>query len=240
MERFKEHRKSRKCRNGTGDQPSLNKFFSSASAMKISSASKPVISQTACPGLSHLEDPRITRYLTRTVMPGGGAPHRSLLKKQILASQRHRKKLSKRELQNRIKATERAQAAWSNDHYTGAVFSTKCTGQAVVGHSLIMPCDECRKVLHMQIFRNALRHLPPKKGNWKYTPKEYRSELLGKAYMWHIDVHEFMEEVQSIIIHLSLYSLKGASGQRELTVDQVCKKSNRRSIPQPRSFPWDA
>ena len=43
----------------------------------------------------------------------------------------------------------------------------------------------------------ALRRLPPQKGNWKYIPKEYRSELLGKAYMRHIDVQEFMEEVCS-------------------------------------------
>ena len=61
-----------------------------------------------------------------------------------------------------------------------------------------MPCDECRKVLHLRIFLNALRRLPPKKNNWKFTPKEYRSELLGKAYLRHIDVQEFMEKVSDL------------------------------------------
>ncbi|KIM85633.1 hypothetical protein PILCRDRAFT_37664, partial [Piloderma croceum F 1598] len=56
------------------------------------------------------------------------------------------------------------------------------------------PCEECRKILCLQIFHNALCHPPPKIQNWKYTPKEYRSELLGKAYMQHMDVQEFMEK----------------------------------------------
>jgi hypothetical protein len=157
-----------------------------------------------CPGLSHRQDPRITHYLSRTIVPGGGAPHRSALKRQILASQRRHQKLSKKELRSRIRSAERAQFRWSNDHYAGAVFSTQCTTQGVVpdGANLVMPCNECKKVLHMRVFRNALRRREPQKGNWKYTPKEYRSELLGKAYMRHADVQEFMEEVRFVVNYL--------------------------------------
>jgi hypothetical protein len=107
-------------------------------------------------------------------------------------------------MRSRIRSAERAQFCWSNDHYAGAVFSTKCTTRGVVldGANIVMPCDECKKVLHMRVFRNALRRREPRKCNWKYTPKEYRSELLGKAYMRHADVQEFMEEVRFVVGHL--------------------------------------
>ena len=151
MERFKEHRKSQKCRKSTGDQPSLNTFFRSTSVTKGVTNDPSLELKVACPGLSYCDDPRITRYLSRTVMPGGGAPHRSMLKKQILASQRHHRRLSKKELQRRIKAAERAQALWSNDHSAGTVFSKKCTAQGVVGHrsGLVIPCDNCKKILNL-------------------------------------------------------------------------------------------
>lgn len=153
-----------------------------------------------CPGLGHRQDPRVTRYLSRTVMAVGGAPHRSILKRQILRSQRRHRKISVKELKNRIRAAERAQAQWLNDHDAGVIYSMKCTSKGVVSydHRLTMPCDKCCKVLHLRIFLNALRRPPPKKGNWKFTPKAYRSELLGKAYMRHVDVQEFMEEVWTI------------------------------------------
>jgi hypothetical protein len=196
MERFKEHRKSQKCGGSAGNQPSLMKFFGAASSNNTCPTSDLSV---ACPGLGHQQDAHIPRYLSRTVMPGGGAPHCSALKQQILASHRRFRKLSRKELRSRIRSAERAQAIWANDHSAGAVFSTKCTSQGIVGHklSVVMPCYECRKILRLRIFRNALRRLPPQKGNWKYIPKEYRSELLGKAYMCHIDVQEFMEEVCS-------------------------------------------
>ena len=199
MERFREHRKSMKCKKSAGDQPSLNKFFPVASLTRTRVQSVTEL-EVACPGLCHRQDPRITQYLSRTVASCGGAPHRSILKIRVLKSQRRHRKLSLWELHSRIRSAERAQAAWSNDHSIGAVYSTKCTSQGVVGHnaSLIMPCDECRKVLHLRIFLNALRRLPPKKNNWKFTPKEYRSELLGKAYLRHIDVQEFMEKVSDL------------------------------------------
>lgn len=134
-------------------------------------------------------------------MPNGGAPHQSILKNQLLVANRqnHRRhhKLSVKELENQIKAAEHAQALWSNNHYAGVVYSIKCTSRATLGYdgSTVTPCDECMKLLHLKVFRNALRRLPPKKGNWKFTPKRYRNQLLGEAYMRHTDVQEFMEKV---------------------------------------------
>ena len=125
MERFREHRKSMKCKKSAGDQPSLNKFFGIAPSMKIPMTSAEP--NVACPGLGHRQDPRITRYLSRTVALYGGAPHRSKLKIQVLKCQRRHRKLSLKELRSRIRSAERAQAAWSNDHSVGTVYSTKCT-----------------------------------------------------------------------------------------------------------------
>src|ERR1700736_6666424 len=99
MERFREHRKLQKCRKGAGDQPSLNKFFGAAPTTKVPSAPAAPV---ASPGLGHHNDPHITRYLSRTAMPGGGAPHRSVLKGQILASQHRYQKWLKKELHSRI------------------------------------------------------------------------------------------------------------------------------------------
>jgi hypothetical protein len=197
MERFREHRKSRKCKNGAGDQPSLAFFF--GKAVK-NVANNPEPSPVPCPGLGHAQDSRITRYLTRTVMPTGGAPNWTRLKRHILFvnSQRSRhRRISASELESQIRSAQRAQAAWLNDHHAGVVYSAKCNSRGVLGDggSVIIPCDECRQILRLKIFQNALRRPTPNKHNWKFTPKQYRNELLGKAYMRHIDVQEFMEEV---------------------------------------------
>lgn len=198
--RFKEHHtQSDKCKANEGKQPSINSFFPSANAVTARlSLPKEESLKVACAGIGHHQNSRITQYLSRTVMLVGGAPHRSVLRRQVLISQSRHRKFSPKELQNRIKAAERAQAQWSNDHNSGTVYSTKCTGKGIISHdkNLVFPCDECRKVLQIRIFLNALRRLPPKKDKWRYTPKAYRSELLGKAYMRHVDVQEFMEDVR--------------------------------------------
>jgi len=189
-------------KKGAGNQPSLNKFFVTGALKKA--PTKPVVHNVSCPGLGHCQNPWITRYLPLSSACYGGAPHCSALKKQILKfwpQQPGYHRLSLKELQSQIKTAERAQVAWSNDHSVGVVFSTKCTSQAIVeiGSSLVLPCNECRKILHLQIFRNALHCLPSKIQNWKYTPKKYRNELLGKACMQHTSVQEFMEKVCEIL-----------------------------------------
>jgi hypothetical protein len=234
-----------KYKKGSGDQPSLSNFFGSTISKK--QQTKPTVSDAACPGLSYHHDPHITRYLSQTSMNVGGAPNRSELKCRILMSLHQHHKLSGKQLWSRVQAAERAEAAWSNDHASGTVYSTKCTSRGIIGDglTLVIPCDECNKVLHMWIFCNALCHLPPKKANWKYTPKEYRNELLGKAYMCHIDVQEFMEDVSGHFFCVSrLHELNinfllngNLADYNRFTLDYVRKARNSWSLPRPVCIP---
>lgn len=195
--RFKEHRKSAHCARGKNDQPFISSFFG---GVAVNQRAKPKISNPACPGLKAHNHSRIPYYLSRTVMSHGGARHRSAIEKSILAAHpnhRYRKRTDK-QIYGLIMAAERAESGWSNDHIVGAVFSTVCDKEGQVVKGVIIPCLSCRKVLKLKVFKNALRHPVPDVGKYKYTPRAFRNELLGKAYSRHNDVQELMEMVSFI------------------------------------------
>lgn len=206
LERFKEHRKSKSCKAGSSNQPSIEHFFTVASCpVKCSATKKP------CPGLRDVDHPLISQYLSRTVVSSGGAPPRPVLKQLIIREHRHqlrRRKLTRKELKLRVLTSERAQAKWLNEHNLGSVFSPKCHRECNEKDGNPMPCTSCLQILRFKSFRNAVRRKLPKRGNAKFTPKAFRNEVLGQAYMRHRDVQELMEEVHISNRHLTQHFFK--------------------------------
>ncbi len=197
-ERWKEHRRSDHCKKAKSGQNFLTSFFRRVSPTEAASKA-PKTSSGACPGLSYVQDSRIPQYLSRTVVPSGGAPRRDVLRAEILHDHkrlRRKSKLSPKQLHARVLAAERAQAKWLNHHTSGTVSSSKCHKRGLVSPSgQVQPCTECMKILRLKIFRNALRKPAPKRGHAKFTPVAYRDPVGGQSYLRHIDVQELMEMV---------------------------------------------
>jgi hypothetical protein len=122
-------------------------------------------------------------------------------------AQRRRHRLTAKELKLRVLTSERAQAKWLNEHNLGSVFSPKCHGKAIVEEGNPKPCSYCLQVLRFKTFRTAIRRKPPNKGKGKFTPKAFRNEVIGQAYMRHCDVQELMEEVRICYKHIDQYHL---------------------------------
>lgn len=146
----------------------------------------------ACPGLTNTHHPRISKYLSRTVMLHGGSPHRSALVKRFLDAD-STLKLSSKRLDAMVKSAELAEAKWSNHHTSASVFSVDCLRSVNVstGHDP-SPCSPCLRVLRDHIFQNALRRPVPDASNAKFTPHTYRNKLFGEAFARHMDVHELI------------------------------------------------
>lgn len=196
-ERWREHRRSGRCRNAKGGQSFITQFFRNQPPAKTTSSTKVV--STSCPGLSYAQDPRIPRYLARTPVPSGGAPRREVLRLQVLheyARTRNRNKLSPKQIQSRVLAQERSQARWLNYHANGVVTSAKCQKKGKLSPSgEVLPCSDCNKILRLKIFKNALRKPAPAPRNAKFTPWSYWNPVAGEAYLRHEDVQELMEMV---------------------------------------------
>ncbi|KAH9900735.1 hypothetical protein C8Q73DRAFT_216179 [Cubamyces lactineus] len=201
-ERWKEHRRSKRCQSAKGDQQFLTKFFKpSPSATATSQHSKP--RAIACPGLGHAQDSRIPKYLARTPVPSGGAPRRDVLHRQVLNDyarlRTRRVKPTSKQIRSRVLAQERALCKWVNHHTTGVVTSAKCEKRGRLSpEGKVLPCHECLKILRLKIFRNALRKPAPPRGRAKFTPKDYRNPVAGEAYLRHKDVQELMEMVSAL------------------------------------------
>jgi hypothetical protein len=159
-----------------------------------------------CPGLTQADHCDIPQYLRQTHCVQGGAPLRHVLKKTISGQLRlsGQRSLTKLELHQRSLVVERAQAKWLNEHNMGAIFSTSCMTKGIIGaNGIVIACEQCRFLLTLRIFRTALRRKGAKPENAKYTPKAYRNEVVGNAYLRHKDVKELVEAVCLLALILS-------------------------------------
>jgi hypothetical protein len=123
------------------------------------------------------------------------------LKKAIAgqACRAGQKALTKTEMHQRALLAEPAQAKWLNEHGIGVIYSTSCTAKGIIGaNGIIIACRKCCQLLKLKSFLNALRRKDPKPENAKFTPKAYRNEVVGDAYLCHKDVKDLVEAVRPL------------------------------------------
>ena len=143
-----------------------------------------------CPGLTHLDHPRVPIYLARCSLPCGGAPPRHILRARIL---RAIPTVESERLERLVFSAERKEARWINNHMSSAIVSPKCTGKGFVSSDgIISCCGTCIQLLHLKTLQNALNRIPCEPRKAKYTPKAFRNPLLGEAFSRHEDVYELV------------------------------------------------
>jgi hypothetical protein len=156
-----------------------------------------------CPGITDADDPRVSQYLRRTSLKGGGG--RAL---PVIAKALFRKlfsKLTKKADRKKVLDTQINEWTWRNDHGNLRVFSTSCKCNVVDSSpSRLRPCSECAFVLKSKLFRNCLQRPTPKDANFIYTNHRFRSDLLGKIYGHTVGVKSILEHPVSFFISLIL------------------------------------
>ncbi|GJE95750.1 hypothetical protein PsYK624_119370 [Phanerochaete sordida] len=144
-------------------------------------------------------------------MPVGGARPRHIILSDLLERNPTLSDPKRaEELSNLVLAQERKEARWINSPLTTSIYSPNCEGAAFISASgLVRACTTCAKLLKVKIFTNALRRPPPSPDNAKYTPKTYRNELTGQAYLRHVDVRELSEKGHDLWWTLAKRGLAG-------------------------------
>ena len=154
-----------------------------------------------CPGLDGSQHKRIPIYLSRSSAPGGGAPSRTIVARELYKGSKY-KALTKAQKTN-VRRLQALQIRWINDHREGRVVSARCLKTVVVKDGgEANPCVECLALLRLGGLRNSLRHPTPDAKNLKYTPKECLATLIGKLYAAHLGLREIMESpVREFLVH---------------------------------------
>ena len=151
-----------------------------------------------CLGISDLQDPRVSQYISRTVVEGAGSISLQKATQQLYGD------LKYSELSDKQKATVAVTQAhlrsWSINRELQVVFSTNCTKFVERDRRpTTMICDNCRKVVDSEAFKRALRVKIPPLEAMKFIPNKYRNAMadLGAKFAKIHGLPELLQEVSS-------------------------------------------
>ncbi|CDO73700.1 hypothetical protein BN946_scf185015.g28 [Trametes cinnabarina] len=138
-----------------------------------------------CTGLTNKVDERISCYLRRAYVSGGGSRSVSAIAEEL--HQTPYTKLSQKD-KKAVDAIQLQMHTWRNDHLTTSVWSVACKQFVDVDSPIPtepIVCKKCRSVLAHSGFKTALRKAVQRASQTvqlKYLNKKYRSETLAHLF----------------------------------------------------------
>ena len=159
-----------------------------------------------CPGLTEEVYPQISGYLNRTGAQGGGAPSITTISLQLYGKKfSHLSSTQK----TQVRLAQSNEWNWENHLEEGHIFSTECTGQAIIGCNVddVSACVHCHALLGHKGFKNALRVPMPPDKHYKYLNYAYRNKTLANLYFQCVDLWPLMEDNVSMILIESFMSV---------------------------------
>jgi hypothetical protein len=153
--------------------------------------------QVPCPGITEADDARITKYLKRTGILGGGG--RSLT---VISKEKFKKLFTKLKFAKSRKTVVDIQMhewKWRNDHGNLRVYSTSCQKNVPArstnsSSKRPKPCLPCITVLQSKAFKNAIRVPIPSDQNYKFVNFRFRNKLLGRIFGHTVGVKHIIED----------------------------------------------
>lgn len=160
-----------------------------------------------CRGVSEMDNPVIEQYLKRTGAGGGGG--RSI---HVISGARFRREfkgLTSGEKEE-VQATQRAEWKWTNDHTNRRVHASNCqrfTSSDFLASSL---CAECKDLLNLKQFTDAIQKPMPSDENLKFNNIRYLNPALVDLYKRSRGLRSIIEDSVSGVQQFlgSLYSRK--------------------------------
>ncbi|KAF7291444.1 hypothetical protein MIND_01289500 [Mycena indigotica] len=224
--------KKRKYKKHTQNTHRMDEYLSAGKASRKEAEFR-TLSRVPCPGIGPDDDIRVTTYLERTAVSGGGGQSVTALSKQFF--KRFFSRLDSKQRRQVLDAQEQSHT-WENKHHSlpVRVYSRTCK-KLVCDLSPLRtaPCRECQQVLRSRSFKTAIHRPKPEDRHYVHTPYRFRSPLMGQIYARAIGVKELIERKSrdSPFIRYTLGALRGEyndevfKGLTEAMVTQHDKES---------------
>ncbi|KAJ9127606.1 hypothetical protein QFC24_001016 [Naganishia onofrii] len=165
-------------------------------------------SSDPCPGLTSTDFEQIHRYPSRTFATGGGAPHRSVLLREMIGEEEYANRNAvtvgfsttptKRrppplssDLTIKLLRIEQSQFKWQNNRELHCVKSTSSLGKA---GEMGGPCEDCYALTDLPTFRTAISREGGSIKNVHFTPKQYVSPMLRQLFLRHAQIADLFDE----------------------------------------------
>jgi hypothetical protein len=150
-----------------------------------------------CRGVSAMDDVSIDRYLKRTWVGGGGARSIHVISRERFKTEFRYLTRAQRE---EVQMVQRAERRWTNDHVSARVHSRKCK-LFTSSHSLASSlCFECRDLLNLKAFTDAIHKPMPSDKNLKFTNMQYLHPDLRRLYKKVKGLRAIIEQTVSDIL----------------------------------------
>ena len=187
-------------------------IFVGGSALKALTSIKPPHSNNQlvprtqpCTGISDSQDPRVSTYISRTVVEGAGSISLKKVTKQVYGDAKYSELTD--EQKATVAITQSHLRSWTINRELQVVFSTAC--MKFVKQDQQLPrtiCRNCEKVVESDAFKRALRVKPPPLEAMKFIPIKYRGPLadLGTKFAHIQGLSELLREVRSAISSLAV------------------------------------
>lgn len=222
---FQSHYAECKSKNSVAkasSQVSVKNFFSAIPKKssnrftnKMSLDNNSGLLEQSCPGLTKCFDPRIDRYLERTGADGGGAPPYQKLHQRVKMTH-PRKRDVKRSLRKankggfytksdqarEIRLLEARLYKWINHRTLKLVRSRECTG---ISNAKGSPCEPCRALKKLKVFKNALSRKTSPEDKLKYTPHRFVEGFLHNLTIKYKGLDKLIDETgtESFMLRLA-------------------------------------
>ncbi|KAJ7077204.1 hypothetical protein C8R43DRAFT_1083442 [Mycena crocata] len=201
IRRWTEHRATPKCTKARNAGLSTGSLFSMGfkkmpardSTRTLPFVSPPKIRLLPCPGLTRESNEDIAKYMARTTAPGGGAPSRARIIKDLFSDNITWRDLDPSD-QRMVQRREITLYRWKVARNVGAIFAADCLRDVSTPDGKEPePCSSCRKILKLHTFQVAIHRPMPDELKMKFVPKAHQDPELGKLYLKFYGVRELVE-----------------------------------------------
>jgi hypothetical protein len=198
IERFKTHIKKCSYSTAAGGMRTLDSFGIlvrplnaglSESSMSASPTPPPPCDSfppcilLPCPGLTKKDDERIAQYVQRSSVNCAGGKNIHAIALELFSDEY--KKLSARK-KDIVRQKQAQTHSWSVDRMrksVRAIGERPCEGNAQkTRDGILHPCNQCKALLSLHAFSNAISREPPKDANRVYIPHTFQPAEVGKFY----------------------------------------------------------
>ena len=181
-------------------------IFVGGSAMTLTSIKPPhtdnqLISKIQpCLGISDIQDPRVSTYISRTAVEGAGSISLQNATERIFGNVKYSELTEEQKVA--VAVTQSHLRSWSINRELQVIFSTNC--MKFVEQDRSPPktiCSNCDEVAKSDKLKRALRVKLPPVEMMKFTPIKYRSALadLGTKFAHIHGLSELLKDVSSVV-----------------------------------------
>ena len=184
----------------------------------ISTTTKPshttneiTVQSQPCCGISDVDNPLVSPYISRTVVEGAGSISLDKATKMVYGDNVKYAELTDKQ-KEAVTATQSHLRTWSINRELRVVFSTNCAKFVEQDRFPKTTCHSCERVVRSDAFKRALRVKPTPLERMKYIPVKYRGPLedLGAKFAGTRGLSELLQDVSFADLVITSFTVSNA------------------------------